>query len=461
MPPKDLNAPGANSDDGGMTDEELREYYRSLGLSEQDINGMLAGTGTGGADAGGGGKMNTADKAVTGIAGLIGAGEGGIVGRRRRRRAEERAREKAFNEMYDALFGQMSPDERAKNYYTEDGGVNSDKVREEAERIYQFYKSQGATDEFAREQSQRMEEKLFDEVNKFRNSPEGMRYIELANAERQTAEYEAGLADLQAAQDARVDKYGQAEKNQALATMEARRWQDDVMGRYGDTLGGEIQGDPAAYDKRMGALDSLMNVYQQEGMTSADKAAMELARQGAAQASRASREAVARDAAMRGVSGGGMNYINQLAATEQGAGNAARQQMEFQIAARQRAQEALMGAQEGYGSANRDQADIQNARAQAVDDWHGKILDMGGAASRETQARIGDQSDAQRQTGDAEGDRGNTMWGGKGNVLSAQRDTTGLALDIQDTIGDVDRESNRGKLEISGGYGGANVGVKV
>lgn len=199
-------------------------------------------------------------------------------------------------------------------------------------------------------------------------------------------------------------------------------WSDYELGedQRQDVLD-QMQADPAARAAQMRALSELENIYAQEGLTQTDRAAMELARQESAFAEKAQRDALMQQYAARGIGGSGLELASQMQAQQGGANRAAQMQMQNQIAARQRALQALQ-MQGQLGTTARGQSFNEGAARGGYIDAFNRYNSQG--AHNMATMRANAASQAQQQAfGNRAGVTGQQVaqWNNIGGLMNQQR----------------------------------------
>lgn len=113
------------------------------------------------------------------------------------------------------------------------------------------------------------------------------------------------------------------------------------VGEIGPSELKQIDVDPRLKEAQMQALAQLSDVVNTGGMTDADKASYELVRRGASGEAQARNQALLQEMQARGQGGSGAELISRLQANQAGADRMQQAALQNQIAARQRALEAV------------------------------------------------------------------------------------------------------------------------
>jgi hypothetical protein len=130
----------------------------------------------------------------------------------------------------------------------------------------------------------------------------------------------------------------------------------------------QITSDPAFKEAQMKALTGLQEVSDEGGMTAIDKARMnDIANQEGVQ-QRGAREAVMSNAAERGVSGSGMELLNQMKANQAGASDQSNRDTDVAAEAQRRALEALVQSGSMAGDIRGQDFSEASRKAQAADE---------------------------------------------------------------------------------------------
>lgn len=130
----------------------------------------------------------------------------------------------------------------------------------------------------------------------------------------------------------------------------------------------QAEADKEGLSMQRDALREIANVYQQGGLTDADRARMELAREDAGQFERAQRDAAVENLRQRGRGGAGLELQAALSAAEGGADRLHRDNLEMEMQAEQRALEAMRDAMTGGQGLSEDiyRRDYETGTAQDV-----------------------------------------------------------------------------------------------
>lgn len=383
---------------------------------------------------------------------------GGFLGGRRGRGRIGRKNDAARRDQsfMDAAFSQQT-DEFKAGYMNADGTISGEKITAMVSQMGPELRQLGWPEEKVQAKLKEYEEQLYDQAATWRNSPQGKTAVSYM--------MEAGLMDemfpqmqaqLEDNYNKAIDSYDRGEAMYEEAAGMGLRGADYFGSLYGTGEGGTVVGDEEAYQNRIDALGNLMDVYKTEGMTEADKAAMELAQQGAMQASRATREAATAQAAREGRGGGGMDYMLRMQARQQGSGDAARAMMQSQIAARQRAAEALQNAQQGYGQAFNDRTGQQAQRSQLIDDFNKAMAGERGAMLRDATLSQRGAGDAAQNTGKAQMGVAEGTYSAKGDELTARRnlETQKRGTEGTERAAEIAKEQEQQSIGLNaGGYG--------
>ena len=159
--------------------------------------------------------------------------------------------------------------------------------------------------------------------------------------------------------------------------------------------------------EQMSALDALIShgnklddVYQSEGMTTADRAAARLAENESAAAERRQRAALLQNFAARGMSGSGSEMAAGLSAQQGQANRLAQQQAQQKIAARTRALQALQQKQSNIGQRGALGGQVYSqdrTRGRAIDTFNQqRFANQSRIAAGKTQ-QLGQRAAEQRQ----------------------------------------------------------------
>lgn len=192
----------------------------------------------------------------------------------------------------------------------------------------------------------------------------------------------------------------------------------------------EFQGvDQATIDAQMDALHNLQDVYRQGGLTDADRARMELGRSQAGQAARAQREADMAALEARGMGGSGALQASMMGANQGFTQSMADADLQMQIAAQQRALQAMTGAAGVAGQARGQSLGEANAvndfnqwATGREQDWVEKNTDR---ANQTKESLV----DARKYTQDF---RKQAVSGAAGQYQSDQATQTGIRREGQD-----------------------------
>lgn len=120
--------------------------------------------------------------------------------------------------------------------------------------------------------------------------------------------------------------------------------------------------DPTARNAQLDALGQISNIYKQGGMTAIDKSRLQKIQDSAATQARGAREAIAQNAAMRGIGGSGLELAQSLQGQQAASDTAARQAIDVNSAAQQRALDAMQATGQLGGQISAQ--DLQRATAQ-------------------------------------------------------------------------------------------------
>lgn len=125
--------------------------------------------------------------------------------------------------------------------------------------------------------------------------------------------------------------------------------------------------DPRLRDAQFGALERLVEIGEEGGLTATDRARLnQIAEEEAAQ-ERGAREAIIQGAQARGVGGSGLELASQLISGQESAGRRSRRGFDVAAEAQERALNAIMGAGELGGNIRGQQFAEQKAIAEAQD----------------------------------------------------------------------------------------------
>lgn len=125
--------------------------------------------------------------------------------------------------------------------------------------------------------------------------------------------------------------------------------------------------DPRLKDAQLNALDELIKIGTQGGLTATDKARLYDINEQEAGIERGAREAIKQNALERGVGGSGLELVSQLISGQESAGRRARQGFDVAADAEQRALQAIISAGDVGSNIRRQDFDEQQQIAQAED----------------------------------------------------------------------------------------------
>jgi hypothetical protein len=132
----------------------------------------------------------------------------------------------------------------------------------------------------------------------------------------------------------------------------------------------DTQADPMAVEAQRRALQSMGDIYDQGGYTSAEREQIRMAEQQAASAEQAQREAVMQQAQMRGMGNSGAGLAGALAAQQGGANRSADWASQISIAGQQRALQALQNYGQQAGQMRSQSFGEDQTRRGALDHWN-------------------------------------------------------------------------------------------
>lgn len=175
----------------------------------------------------------------------------------------------------------------------------------------------------------------------------------------------------------------------------------DMRKLYGEgsqptALDAEYKTDPALRQAQMDALAGLQDTYRSGGFTAADKAAIELGNIQAATAGRGAREAAMSNARARGLSGSAIELANTQRANQGAADRAYQGARENQIAARDRAMQAMIQRSQMAGSLNQSDLGQQEA-SNRIRMFNQEALSNWRNAAAQNQANIFGLAQGERQ----------------------------------------------------------------
>lgn len=143
---------------------------------------------------------------------------------------------------------------------------------------------------------------------------------------------------------------------------------DKVMAQQmGETEYGKVVEDDTQRQRQDFAAGELANVYQQEGNTPADRAAMALANQQVSARAGSDYEAIRQNMARRGMGNSGLEVALQSQAGQDAANSLGNMAAQNAVAARQRALQALMDSADVSRGIRADDFRLSGARAGAQD----------------------------------------------------------------------------------------------
>lgn len=331
-----------------MTEEErarIIEEMRGRGFTQADIDRYFDKGISGGGSAG---RV---------VAGLLGGGlETAFLGRRQRRKAQKARR----NELYNAFWSDLSPKERREKYYDADFNANPDAIREEVELYAKTLEAMGMSPDDIAGELGKFEERLQDEIRAYRNSPEGQTDFALEQFDVLADEMEGKAVSADELRGSYED----------FINLDDSRAFLQGAGQMSQTF---ADGDFIDAQKR--ALGDLQNVVSSEGMTDADKAAMDLARMQSAQAESARQKGLEQQFAARGMGGGGSEMAMQMMGGQGLSQQLAMQNAASQVAARQRALQAMQASGQLAGQGRGQSFQEASFRNQATDDRERQNVD--------------------------------------------------------------------------------------
>jgi hypothetical protein len=177
--------------------------------------------------------------------------------------------------------------------------------------------------------------------------------------------------------------------------------------------------DPELYARQIRALNEFQNQYDTGGMTSADKAALELNQRDAAQFSRAQRDATAQRMASQGQAGSGLSRAMNIAGEEAATDRAYYGGRQNQVDARQRALQALQANLAGSSGLRGQEMNRMNSKnainqfnANNTMQFNRDKLNAAGEANNQYQQNY----DRKRET--------------LGNVFQGIGDVAGIGMDL-------------------------------
>jgi len=200
----------------------------------------------------------------------------------------------------------------------------------------------------------------------------------------------------------------------------------------GATEFGSLKEDDSLRQAQLRALSEFGNVYDSEGMTEADKAAMALARNDVSQRAGSQYQGVAQMMARRGGGGSGLQAAMYGQAGQDATNALANMDMQSQIAARQRALQALGMSADLAGSVRGQDYRALSDRARAQDAINQFNANQRAEASNENARRTMDMANfnldrLNRRTGAL-----NTQASGyDGSAQRTQQTASGVANSVQ------------------------------
>lgn len=133
---------------------------------------------------------------------------------------------------------------------------------------------------------------------------------------------------------------------------------------------GNVQADAGSIEAQRDALRAMQEVYQQGGMTAADRARHLQAREMAGQQMRATREADTSQLQARGMGGSGQALVSMLGAQQQGASTLAGQDASMLQDAQRRALQAMQASGQAAGQMRGQSYDEGRGNADAIESYN-------------------------------------------------------------------------------------------
>lgn len=201
--------------------------------------------------------------------------------------------------------------------------------------------------------------------------------------------------------------------------------------RLGQSAEAQAAADPRSIEAQLAALQGFQDSYQHEGMTSADQAAMGLARRDSAQYEKAQRDALTNRFAARGMGGSGTELAAQLGAQQGGANRLADTEAQMAVAARSRALQSMQSMASTGGQMRGQSFGEAQARGHAADAFNMNNMQYRRDVNRRNTDRyntgLNDQFSAQR-----------SVAAGRTGMYNDEMERTRQSnKDLQDTVKDA------------------------
>lgn len=322
------------------------------------------------------GRMSRSQAGKTAL-GLLGGGlEAGFIGKRQQRKNEEARR----NEVYNAFWSNMSPEERVDTYFDDNFNVDPDKVAAEVERYRQLYKEMGYSDAQADAAAKQFEDRINEEARGYRNSERGQTDFAQQRLDQAARDYYEGRPTEESLSEV-FDQY--YDFNDPRAYLQ------------GDSQLAGAMADQDFIDAQKMALGQLQEVASQGGRDRASQMQADAARIGANQNSQQQQAAIREQMAARGIGGGGLEMAALMGANQAGNTQYAMQEAQLAADARTRALQAMQDAANIGHQGRTASFEEAKTRGAAADDWQRSNADYY-RQDRDTVARgkYGSQIDA-------------------------------------------------------------------
>jgi len=150
--------------------------------------------------------------------------------------------------------------------------------------------------------------------------------------------------------------------------LEEYAYQGDLANeQMGPSAFESISLDPATRDAQMEALAYMQNLGSEGGMNAMDRAKLSEMQSAIGQQERGNRQAISQNMAQRGVSGSGMELMNQLMNNQAAADRSSQEGMQLQAISQQRALDAMMQAGQLGGQIRGQDYGQASQKASAMD----------------------------------------------------------------------------------------------